>query len=159
MARRRASGLALSLAAGLLFLGCAAAPDPADASAPLLVHGVVHDYAEQPVASARVTVSVSGPAEEGDEYGDAAGPLLMQMDVTSDASGRFAIRLAPTDKIAEASTGSDGLVGFTLTVRDPNPDLTGGSWTFTRTIAGGSWAGEAPGVVLRPVNSGTDGCC
>jgi hypothetical protein len=102
MARRRASGLALSLAAGLLFLGCAAAPDPADASAPLLVHGVVHDYAEQPVASARVTVSVSGPAEEGDEYGDAAGPLLMQMDVTSDASGQFAIRLEPTDKISEA---------------------------------------------------------
>jgi hypothetical protein len=157
----RVAGLALILVTSLLLTACSASPDPADASAPLLVHGVVHDYAEQPVPSAHVTVSITGPAEDHEtgEYGDVGGPLVLQMDVTADADGRFAIHLAPSDKIAEAFTETDGQVGFTLTARVPDPDQSSGSWTFTRTIMGASWSGGAPGVVLRPVNSGTEGCC
>ena len=145
----------LSVALGVLLVaGCMTAART-DTAAPLLVRGVVHDNAERPIADATVSMTASGPVSSGT---DEPGPVVFEARVVGGPDGTFQFRAAPNDALRAAANAGSGTVRFFLSARDA-PGTSLGSWEFGRTLAADGWSGDAPAVVLRPVNSGPDGCC
>ena len=134
-------------------VGCATV-DPSDTAAPLIVHGVVHDIGERPVADATVSIQVNAPPPEL----DSPGRIIFELRVPVATDGTFQFRYRPTEALVQRAAASSGVVSFLVSARDSSGnDL--GYWRFDRTLDGGNWTGYAPGVVIRPVNSGPDGCC
>jgi hypothetical protein len=134
-------------------VGCATV-DPTDAAAPLIVHGVVHDIGERPVADATVSIQVNGPPPEL----DTPGRIIFELRVPVAQDGTFQFRHRPTEGLVQTAAATSGVVSFFVSARDSSGnDL--GYWQFERRLDGGTWTGDAPGVVIRPVNSGPDGCC
>jgi hypothetical protein len=143
-----------ALAAVLVISGCSTA-SPSDASAPILVRGVVHDIAERPVGAAELMIEALGvPSQATDE----PGPVLLQFRATAGPDGTFELRATPNASLRAAAVSSGGTVTFFLTAQD-GTGATLGQWEFQRTLTPDGWSGEPPGVVIRPVNSGPDGCC
>jgi hypothetical protein len=153
--RRWSTGRLASIAMlAVSVLGCASV-DPTDPAAPLIVHGVVHDIGERPVADATVSISVDGPSPDLETI---PGRTIFELQIPVASDGTFQFRYRPTEVLVQTAAGTSGVVLLTVSARDSSGnDL--GFWQFPRTIEGGTWTGDPPGVVIRPVNSGPDGCC
>lgn len=148
--------LRFAVLAAALAIGACGSANATDPAAPLIVRGVVHDVAEHAVPGATVEVqAVGAPATT---QGDEPGPVLLHLRATARPDGTFELRAAPTDALRQAAQTTNGALSFFVTAQDAAGTPLG-QWQFQRGVGPDGWSGEAPGVVLRPVNSGPDGCC
>jgi hypothetical protein len=137
---RRTLGLTVAL---IVVAGCALV----EPEAPVVVSGTLVDGAGQPVPRAEVVLDVldDRTAQPGQ-----ALPTILHAEATSDDSGRFEFRFAPTQELRQFVGANTGFVNFSLSATEPRRQLTW-FWNFPREMGLDGWTDGTTPVRLLPI--------